>query len=88
MSIRTGARASERQRRERMRHDARRLHAAGRRKPRLDLEWTTDVLWTFSSVELYELLVVKCGWSIDRCGTFAAESMISAVFGDSVGPAR
>jgi AcrR family transcriptional regulator len=34
-----------------------------------------DVLWTCSSAELYELLVLRRGWTPERFGTFVADTM-------------
>jgi hypothetical protein len=42
------------------------------------LEHTTDVLWTFSSPELYELLVLRSGWDLPTYGRFLGEAMIGA----------
>jgi hypothetical protein len=71
--------ATERQRRERMRHNAvRLLHIGGIRRG-LDRDTITDILWIYSSPELFELLVLKSGWSADRYSTFAAESMLAAL---------
>jgi hypothetical protein len=39
----------------------------------------TDVMWTCSSVEIYELLVLKRGWSPQRFASFVADFMITAL---------
>jgi hypothetical protein len=49
-------RDSDRQRRERMHHNARTLADRGHLKHGVTLEDATDVLWTYSSPEIYELL--------------------------------
>jgi hypothetical protein len=36
------------------------------------------VLWTISSPELYELLVLRRRWSVDRVAAFQADQMIAA----------
>jgi len=72
-------RDSDRQRRERMRHNARTLADRGHLKPGITLEDATDVMWTYSSPELYELLVIRCGWNLARYGRFLAESMAAAL---------
>jgi len=72
-------RDSDRQRRERMRHNARTLADRGHLKPGITLEDATDVMWTYSSPELYELLVIRCGWNLARYGRFLAESMATAL---------
>jgi hypothetical protein len=38
-----------------------------------------DVLWTYHSPEIYELLVVERGWSAGQYGTFIGQAMIDAV---------
>jgi AcrR family transcriptional regulator len=40
-----------------------------------------DVLWTFNSVSIYELLVLERGWTPDRYGRFVADALIAAVTG-------
>jgi len=72
-------RDSDRQRRERMRHNARTLADRGHLKPGITLEDATDVMWTYSSPELYELLVIRCGWNLTRYGRFLAESIAAAL---------
>jgi len=47
--------------------------------PRPTLEQARDVLWTCSSPELYDLLVLRRGWSLERYGRFIADSMIAAL---------
>jgi AcrR family transcriptional regulator len=70
---------SDRQRRERMRHNARTLADRGHLKPGLTLEDATDVMWTYSSPELYELLVIRCGWNLARYGQFLSDSMMAVL---------
>jgi hypothetical protein len=36
-------------------------------------------LWTYSSPELYELLVMRRGWHPEDYGRFAAQAMIAAL---------
>jgi AcrR family transcriptional regulator len=67
------------QRRTRMRHNARRMQRRGWLRPGVTLAQATDVLWTYSSAELYELLVLKSGWSAHRYGQFVADAMIAAL---------
>lgn len=69
----------DQQRRDRMRHNAGRLHSRGWLRPGLGLDRAADILWTYSSHELYQLLVVKSGWSIDQYADFAADAMIAAL---------
>ena len=37
------------------------------------------MLWTYSAPELYELLVLRRGWSPARYGRFVADAMIDAL---------
>jgi hypothetical protein len=36
-------------------------------------------MWTYSSPELYELLVLGRGWPTERYGAFIADAMIAAL---------
>ncbi len=45
----------------------------------MTLDAATDVLWTYSSPELYELLVLRRSWSVERYGRFIADAMIAAL---------
>jgi hypothetical protein len=36
-----------------------------------------DVMWTYSSPELYELLVLRRKWTPARYGRFVADAMIA-----------
>ena len=67
------------QRRTRMRHNARRLHRRGWLRPGITLAQATDILWTYSSTELYELLVIKSGWPINRYGQFVGDALTAAL---------
>jgi hypothetical protein len=67
------------QRRRRMRHNARRLQHRGWLRPGISLTRATDILWTYSSTELYELLVIKCGWPPSRYGAFIGDALIAAL---------
>jgi AcrR family transcriptional regulator len=63
----------------RMTHNARTLLKAGHLRQGITLAAATDVLWTYSSPELYELLVIRRGWSVERYGRFVADAMIAAL---------
>ena len=62
----------------RMTGNARRLRDAGHLRAGVTLAQATDVLWTYSAPELYELLVLRRGWSPKRYGDFVATAMIDA----------
>ena len=63
----------------RMTHNARTLLKGGHLREGITLDAAADVLWTYSSPELYELLVIRRGWSIERYGRFIADAMIAAL---------
>jgi AcrR family transcriptional regulator len=63
----------------RMTHNAQTLLKGGHLRPGIDLDEAADVLWTYSSPELYELFVVRRGWTVERYGRFVADAMIAAL---------
>ena len=63
----------------RMTRNARRLRDAGHLRAGITLAHAADVLWSFSSPELYELLVLRRGWTPKRYGRFIADAMIHAL---------
>ena len=67
------------QRLHRMTDNARRLGRAGHLRPGITVARAADVLWTYSSQELYELLVLRRGWPVARYGRFIADAMIDAL---------
>jgi AcrR family transcriptional regulator len=67
------------QRLRRMEQNAQTLFERGDLRDGMTLEQARDILWTMSSPELYELLVLRRGWSIDRFAAFQAEQMIAAL---------
>src|SRR5689334_8960818 len=72
-------RASDDQRRERMRHNAQTLLDRGFLAPGVTLPAATDVMWTYSAPELYELLVLRCGWDLARYGQFIGQALAAAL---------
>jgi len=69
----------EQARHARMSHNARRLAAGHTLRPDVTVRRAADVLWTYSSPELYELLVLKRGWSLRRYGDFVADAIAAAL---------
>lgn len=63
----------------RMTENAGRLADAGHLRSGITVAQAADVLWTYSSPELYELLVGERGWAPGRYGQFVAEAMIDAL---------
>ncbi|MBV9048407.1 MAG: TetR/AcrR family transcriptional regulator [Solirubrobacterales bacterium] len=64
---------------ERMTTNARRLRDAGHLRPGISLAQAADILWTYSSPELYELLVLRRRWTPERYGRYVADAMINAL---------
>ena len=64
---------------ERMTVNARALSDAGHLRPGITVAQAADILWTYSSPELYDLLVLRRGWSPDHYGHFTALAMIAAL---------
>ncbi|MFL6117616.1 MAG: hypothetical protein ACJ786_40630 [Catenulispora sp.] len=63
----------------RMTHNAQTLWEGRHLRQAMTLDEAADVLWTYSSPELYELLVLRRGWSVQRYGEFIADAMIAAL---------
>ena len=63
----------------RMEENARTLYERGDFREGITLEEARDILWSISSPELYELLVLRRGWSADRFAAFQADQMIAAL---------
>ncbi|MEA2281849.1 MAG: hypothetical protein QOK21_2456 [Solirubrobacteraceae bacterium] len=67
------------QRLARMTDNARRLGASGHLREGVSVELAAEVMWTYSSPELYELLVLSRAWPLERYGTFVSQAMIAAL---------
>jgi len=63
----------------RMTTNARRLHDAGYLRRGITLDHAANVLWTYSSPELYELLVMRRGMTPAGYGVFVSEAMTAAL---------
>ena len=64
---------------ERMTQNARNLAASHALREGLTVERAGEILWTYSSPELYELLVLRRGWTPTDYGEFVAEAMVDAL---------
>lgn len=64
---------------QRMTVNARGLSEAGHLRPGITPAEAADILWTYSSPELYELLALRRGWSPEQYGRFVAEAMTAAL---------
>jgi AcrR family transcriptional regulator len=69
----------DRQRLDRMTHNASNLATAGHLRANLTVKHAGEILWTYSSAQLYELLVVLRRWPLQRYSTFIADAMIAAL---------
>ena len=63
----------------RMTDNARRFAAAGHLRPGLTVTDAANVMWTYTSPELYELLVLRRGMPLKTFGRFVADAMIAAL---------
>jgi AcrR family transcriptional regulator len=74
---------SDAERLTRMRHHARFLAERGHLRDDVTVAEATDILWTCSSLEIYELLALERGWSQRRFARFIADFMIATLLPDS-----
>jgi AcrR family transcriptional regulator len=55
------------------------LAGSGVLRDDVDRDEARDVLWTYTGVEVYDLLVVQRGWSLDRYARFIADGAATAL---------
>ena len=67
------------QRLARMEDNARTLHDRRQLRTGMSLNEARDILWTYSAPELFELLVGRRGWSVERFAGFVTDQLISAL---------
>ena len=58
---------------------ARHLHEGGHLRPGVSVEEARDVLWTYNSAEVYELLVMRREWTAQRYGRWVADALAAAL---------
>lgn len=58
---------------------ARALHHDGQLRPGVSINEARDVLWTYNSAELFQLLVLERGWAPKRYGRWVADALIAAL---------
>lgn len=58
---------------------AKSLHAAGHLRADVSAAEARDVLWTYNSAELFQLLVVERRWSAKRYGRWIADALTAAL---------
>jgi len=68
---------TDQQRLQRMTHNAHALK--GHLRPGITQSAAAEVLWTYSSPDLYDLLIARRHWPLPRYGRFIADSMIAAL---------
>jgi AcrR family transcriptional regulator len=61
------------------------LYDRGDLRKGITLERARDVLWSYSSPELYDLLVLRRGWPLEAYGRFVAEGIIAALLPGRLG---
>jgi AcrR family transcriptional regulator len=65
----------------RMTQVARTLAGKAQLRDGQSVEEAADIMWTYSSPELYRLLVLNRGWTPARYGQFVGESLVDALLG-------
>ncbi|MDQ6686235.1 MAG: TetR/AcrR family transcriptional regulator [Actinomycetota bacterium] len=65
----------------RMTHVARTLARKTPLRPGRTVEEAADILWAYSSPELYRLLVRTRGWPAERYGDYVGEALVDALLG-------
>ena len=58
---------------------ARALHGDGHLRAGVSIAEARDVLWTYNSAELFELLVIERKWSPKRYGRWVADALVAAL---------
>jgi AcrR family transcriptional regulator len=69
----------DQQRLARMRHNARMLAKRGFLRDGVTVEKAADLMWTLTSPEVFELLVVRRGWTPSQLGELMASTMAAAL---------
>jgi hypothetical protein len=47
----------------------------------LSVEEAAEIMWAYSSPELYGLMVIGRGWSPERYGEFVGQALVDALLG-------
>ncbi|MDJ0323714.1 helix-turn-helix domain-containing protein [Cryobacterium sp. PH31-AA6] len=68
---------------DRMTHVAHNLARRTQLRPGLSVDEAAEILWAYSSPELYSLFVLNRGWRPERYGEFVGESLVDALLGDA-----
>ena len=51
----------------------------GQLRDGIELSEVRDVLWTYTAVELYELLVLERGWTVERYAHWIGHAIVAAL---------
>ena len=65
----------------RMTHVAQILASKTQLRPGVSVEEAAEIMWAYSSPDLYGLLVLTRGWDRERYGEFVGESLVDALLG-------
>jgi hypothetical protein len=57
----------------------RHLIESGQLRDGIELTEVRDILWTYTAVELYELLAFQRGWSLDRYAEWIGHAITAAL---------
>jgi AcrR family transcriptional regulator len=63
----------------RMTRNATHLADAGHLRDDITIQHAAEILWAYTSPELYEMLVLARGWPLDRYSDFIADAVIAAL---------
>jgi AcrR family transcriptional regulator len=74
------------QRLERMTANATQLARSGHLRKGLGIDAAAHILWIYSAPELYELMVVRQHWTLERYGSFITDAMTNALFSSGSQP--
>jgi AcrR family transcriptional regulator len=74
------------QRLARMTANATQLARSGHLRKGLGIDAAAHILWIYSAPELYELMVVRQHWTLERYGSFITDAMTNALFSSGSQP--
>ena len=63
----------------RMTHNARTIVDGGHTRKGITLEHAGELLWTYTAPDLYELLVLDRGWTVERYAQLVVDALIAAL---------
>jgi AcrR family transcriptional regulator len=81
-------RDSDDQRLARMRQNARKLAERGFLRKGTTVERAAEIMWGYASAELYDLFVLRRGWSPEQLGEFVADALAAALLPHQGEPLR